>query len=276
VHVARIAERAWRVTWTAHHLVLDGWSTPLVLREVLDAHAALARGEEPAAPPVRPWRDYVTWLGERDPEPARAFWSERLRGARPTPLPGVRHRGADRDGDGDAPWGDVALELAHDETERVRTFARASGLTQATLVQGAWALLLATQSDREDVLFGTARSGRPAELDGVEAMVGMFVNTLPLRVAVPRRATARTWLVELQARAAELVPFEASALTDVAQWSGHGAGAPLFESLVVFENYPAADGADLGGDLALSDVASHERTRPSAVRASSHAAVSGA
>ena len=129
------------------------------------------------------------------------------------------------------------------QTEALVAWTRAHGLTLSTVVQGAWALLLARTSGRRDVLYGVTCSGRPAELAGVEAMVGLFINTLPVRVFVDERRPLRDWLADMQRRAAALVPFEWTPITDIAACSGIDGGRPLFESLFVFENYPL-DGFD--------------------------------
>src|SRR5919204_2132780 len=130
------------------------------------------------------------------------------------------------------------LRVPAEVTGRLQALARAQRLTLNTLVQGAWAVLLARYSGEDEVVFGATVSGRPAELAGVEAMVGLFINTLPVRVQVPPEAQLLPWLAELQAGQVEREQYAYSPLVAIQGWSEVPRGVPLFESLVVFENYP--------------------------------------
>jgi amino acid adenylation domain-containing protein/non-ribosomal peptide synthase protein (TIGR01720 family) len=234
--VLRFGDRSWRLVWTHHHLILDGWCRALVLDEVFATHAALGRGEEPVFPDPRPFRDYVAWLGRQDPEAAAGFWRRTFEGFTGTPqLPLSRLPEATCIGGGAA-----SRVLPPDSAGRLRAAAQGFGVTLSTLAQAAWALLLARYSGGEDVTFGAAVSGRPPDLPGVESMVGMFVNNLPVRVRMPSGERLGPWLVRLQDWQQELRQFEHSPLADVQGWSGLPAGRRLFESLVVFQNYPAA------------------------------------
>ncbi|HEX2190861.1 MAG TPA: amino acid adenylation domain-containing protein, partial [Longimicrobiaceae bacterium] len=134
--------------------------------------------------------------------------------------------------------GVVDLLLPPERTRALQEQARGWGVTMSTLVQGAWALLLARYAGEEDVVFGATASGRPPELAGVEEMVGLFINTLPVRVRLPGEATLREWLGTLQKEQVEAREYEYAPLVEVQKWSGLPAGDGLFETLVVFENYP--------------------------------------
>jgi hypothetical protein len=224
-----------QIVWSLHHAVIDGWCMPLLFKELLDVYDALCRGVEPELPPCRPFRDYIAWLQRRDPARAEAFWRSELAGfTAPTPL------GIDRAPAGATPGPHAAREagLSAELTAYLETLTRARQLTLSTIVQGAWALLLSRYSGREDVVFGLTVSGRPAELAGVESMVGMFINTLPLRVTIDERAGLVPWLKQLQRRQVELRQFEHSPLVQVQGWSDVPRGWPLFESIVVVENFP--------------------------------------
>ncbi|HYH79305.1 MAG TPA: amino acid adenylation domain-containing protein, partial [Longimicrobium sp.] len=237
----RTEEDAWRLVWSFHQMVLDGWSLPLVFRDVMALYQAHAAGTEPALPPPVPYRRYVDWLARQDLARAEAWWRRELAGfAAPTPLgietaagaPG-RYRRAER-------------RLDEARTAALHAFAGRHGLTVNTLVQGAWALLVSRYAGERDVVFGTTLSGRPAELPGVEEIVGMFINTLPLRARVDEGRPAVEWLRELQARQVEMREYEYAPLAQVQRWSEVPAGTPLFDSIVVFNNYPAPDAG--GGD----------------------------
>ncbi|HET9380520.1 MAG TPA: amino acid adenylation domain-containing protein, partial [Streptomyces sp.] len=221
--------------WSSHHLVLDGWSTGQLLTEVCERYAALTGGREAPAPVRRPFSDFLRWLHEQDEEAAEAYWTRVLAGfpAR-TPLPYDRtpaeaHRAR-------------AARVAHRELDghlsaRLRETAARAGLTVNTVVEGAWALLLARHGGRDDVVFGTTVSGRPAELPGVEAMTGMFINTVPTRVRVPGGGVV-PWLRDVQERQSDARRFDFLALPRIQALSGIPAGEALFDSMVVFENYP--------------------------------------
>ncbi|HEV2733851.1 MAG TPA: condensation domain-containing protein, partial [Longimicrobiaceae bacterium] len=251
----RTGAREHRFVWTVHHLLFDGWSRPLLAREVSACYAALSAGSEPRLPSPRPYRDYVAWVRERDLAAAESFWRETLRGfATPTALE------VDAGEEGEPGGAGERVHLPRDVTAALERLARERGLTLNTLVQGAWALLLSRYSGEEDVLFGAVVSGRPAELEGVEEMVGLFINTLPVRVRVPNGASVGEWLEGLQELQAEARQYDYAPLAKVQGWSEVPNGTPLFETLVVFENYPVGSGpaGASGAALEIRDAASVE------------------
>jgi amino acid adenylation domain-containing protein len=259
----RLSADTYQFVWTYHHLMLDGWCIPLVLREVFAFYEAFSRGQSIAPERPRPYRDYIAWLRRQDLKKAESFWRQTLEGFRaPTPLPAAQ--ALDRNGD------DVALPEEYCEQEisvpaeitaALQSLARRHGLTLNTLVQGAWALLLARYSGEPDVLFGVTVAGRPANLAGVEAMVGLFINTLPLRVKVDGEQELLAWLKELQEQQTELRQYEYSPLVQVQGWSDVPRGLPLFESLLVFENYPVdASFRQQLAQLSVSNIRKVERT----------------
>ncbi|MBI1853016.1 MAG: amino acid adenylation domain-containing protein [Planctomycetes bacterium] len=236
----RIAEHEHWLVWSHHHILLDGWSIPLLLGDVFEAYEARLQHREAKLGPAVPYRDYVTWLRKQDPSSAEAYW-RRLLGdfSAPTPLPWLDSF-ASRDvamarGDGHE---EHALRLTAETSEALRAFGRSHRLTLSTILQGAWALFLARTSGEDDVAFGVTASGRPLDLPGVETMVGLFINTLPLRVRVTRSPALVPWLTSIQAQQAEARAYEWSPLSQVQAWSGVPHGTALFDSIVVFENYP--------------------------------------
>jgi amino acid adenylation domain-containing protein len=235
--VLRTADEVQRVVWSNHHLLMDGWCMPLLFKEVLTAYESLARGAAPDLPACRPFRDYIAWLGRQDHGEAEVYWRAALRGVRePTPL-GI-DRPASEEFAGMGPSAECALELTEEQTAALQALARVRRLTLNTLVQGAWAILLCRYSGRVDVVFGATVAGRPAELAGVEAMIGLFINTLPVRVGLPADAPLDAWLHDLQDRQLDLRRYESSPLVEIQGWSDVPRGRPLFESILVFENYP--------------------------------------
>ncbi|MDX6271914.1 MAG: hypothetical protein QOD28_3137, partial [Acidobacteriota bacterium] len=237
--VVRMADSVYELFCTLHHLLTDGWSTSILIKEIFDFYNAAAEGREPQLNSPRPYREYIEWLGQQDMAEAEQFWRKMLAGfSAPTPLitdssPQALPAAAATAGtEIQRAW------LSPATTERLQTLARQSGITLNTLVLGAWSLLLARYSGESDVLFGVTISGRPASLAGVEEMVGCFINTLPIRVELPPDARLMPWLTELQQRLLEICEHEYSPLVQVHGYSDVPRGVPLFESMLVFENYP--------------------------------------
>ncbi|HVT17772.1 MAG TPA: non-ribosomal peptide synthase/polyketide synthase [Thermoanaerobaculia bacterium] len=219
--------------WTFHHLLLDGWSLPIVLGEVFAIYSGRRRGQPPSLPPTRPFGDYVAWLRSQDQAPAEAFWRQELAGfTSPTPLP-IGPSRATRT----AARGEVRLRLSRSITGELHRLAQQARVTVNIVALGAWSLLLARLSGEEEVVFGLTLAGRPAELPGSESMAGLFINTLPLRVPAPVAGGPARWWEELQRRQTRLREFESTPLPDVQRWSAVK-GLPLFETVWVFESYP--------------------------------------
>ncbi|HVR95060.1 MAG TPA: amino acid adenylation domain-containing protein, partial [Thermoanaerobaculia bacterium] len=236
--------------WTAHHLLMDGWSLPLLVQELQSVYTAPAS----ALPPVRPFSDYVVWLRKQDLLRAEPFWRGELAGFTAPNALGIDRR--TQEGAGSA---EHELRISREVTARLQAFASRHKLTLPTVTLGAWAVLLSRYSGEEDVVFGNVVSGRPAGLPGVETMVGMFVNTLPVRVRVSGAELLGPWLQHLQERQLARQDFEHSPLAQIQRWSEIPAGSPLFETLHVFESYPnAGDGGS--GSLRIGDLRLFEST----------------
>ena len=232
----RLADDAWEQVVSYHHLLLDGWSIGLLAREVAAAYLALAGGRPFAGGERRPYRDYIAWLMKQDLGEAEAYWRRVLAGFEsPTPIgdhsldraPGAHH----------AYTGQRTL-VPPAATAALQEAARQRRLTLHTLVEGAWSLTLARYAGRQDLVFGTTVSGRPPALPGSDAMVGCFINTLPVRVRLSVEDGLVPWLRRLQAEQLELRRFEYSPLVEVRRWSEVPGDQPLFESLLVYENFP--------------------------------------
>ncbi|MFE0250748.1 amino acid adenylation domain-containing protein [Streptomyces sp. NPDC059010] len=247
--VRRGADR-WLLILTNHHLLLDGWSIPLLVRELLQLYAArLAPGTTAPLPAVRPYRDFLAWLASRDREASAEAWRTALAGAAPTvlapssaglvPVPPELH----------------TLRLTEELTGRVQEFARSRGITVNTVVQGLWALLLARLTGRDDIVFGATVAGRPAELAGTESMIGLFINTVPVRATVPPAERAGDFLRRLQDEQSRLMDHQHLGLTEIQRLAGAG---DLFDTLLVFENYPidetAVAEAEASAGLRIVDV----------------------
>lgn len=236
----RVAENTYQVVWSHHHLQIDGWSWPLVLKEVSTFYEALCRGEDLRCADSYPFGNYIEWLQRQDLSKAEAFWRQNLKGfAEPTPLLAAQTaRGAIYQEHG---HGEQAIRLPAALTSTLKLLAQQHKLTLNILVQGAWSLLLSKYYGKEDVVFGAAFSGRPAEQAGVESMVGPCVNNLPVRVRVSPGDPLLSWLKRLQEQQFELTNFQYTPLTQINELSEVTWRRRLFESLLVFQNYVVDD-----------------------------------
>lgn len=230
----RLEDSLWKLIWTGHHLLLDAWSEAVLREEVSACYSAFARGEEPRLPPACPYGDYADWLARQDLAAAERFFRSYLAGVtHPTPLPG-------RQAEGGAGHGELRHRLAAEATAALAAFARGQRVSLGTLLQGIWALVLAHWGGGGDVVFGLSVSGRPADLPGVERMIGMLINTLPVRVRIDPGRPLGEWLLGLQAEQGELRRFEHAPLVEIQAWSEVPRGMPLFDSLFVLQNAPQA------------------------------------
>jgi amino acid adenylation domain-containing protein len=222
------------------------------------AHAALVAGLEPALPARRPFRDYVAWLAAQDPAQAEAYWRDRLADVtEPTPLPYDRRPTARHRTQSTAR---LVRTLHPAVAEEVGRFARRHRLTVNAVVQGAWALLLSRYGDRSDVVFGATVSGRPADLPGVDSIVGMMLTTLPVRVTVDGAAPVAGWLQRVQEAQVESRQHEHLPLPRIRGCSGVKGDTALFDSLVNFENFPVTEHVPAAGGLRLRSVDGVETT----------------
>lgn len=231
--VASFDDQRHALIWTCHHILVDGWSGAIVLGEILELYDASSAGRAAELHVPRPFGEFLRWQAGQAPNGGRAFWADVLSGFQnPTPLPGAATQvDVSRSG-----LATVATELDVPRTERIRAAAKRHGVTISTVLQAAWALMLGRASDRGDVVFGTTVSGRPPALDGVDTMVGLFTNTLPVRV---RRSgdTLQSWLHAIHANQAEFETHQGVSLGDITAYSDID-GPVLFDSLLVIENYP--------------------------------------
>jgi len=227
----RLGDAEWRLVWTFWHGVLDGGSFVSLVGEVFDLYEALRRGETPSPPAPLPYRAHVDWLqgelaAKRDA--AHAFWHARLEGfTAPHALTSPRAGAA-------AGHGERSFRLTRAETDALRASGKAHDLTLNTFVQGAWALVIAASTGEDDVVFGATRACRRSSVPGAEGIAGVFINTLPLRLAIDPAARAIEWLSGVRDRHREVRDFEHTPLADVLAASDLGNDQSLFESIIVF------------------------------------------
>ncbi|QIB41839.1 non-ribosomal peptide synthetase [Streptomyces aureoverticillatus] len=252
--LVKLAADRWELVFTAHHVLFDGWSLPLVMEDLLRLYGSA--GDASGLGRIRDYRDFLTWLADRDEGAAARAWATELSGVEsPTLLaPGAA--------DSDAEPAGIAMADVPLAPETGRDLARRAadlGITLNTLIQGSWAVLLAGLTGRQDVVFGTTVSGRPPQVTGADEMVGLFINSLPVRVNCAPGTTLRELLTDLQERQSALLDHHHHGLLDIHQ----AVGLPtLFDTMVGYESFPidavalseagAAAGIELTGISPLS------------------------
>ncbi|WP_345891294.1 condensation domain-containing protein, partial [Burkholderia sp. Ax-1719] len=250
------ADGAHDLVWTDHHVLLDGWSSAQLMREVADAYEALRAQREPErfAPP---YRDYVQWRLQQDE--GEAWWREQgERIDEPSTLLEALGLNTGRALEtGDADEAPLEFRLDAELSDALRETARRHRVTLNTVLQGAWALLLARYGNRSQAAFGVTVSGRPAHLPQVENMLGLFINSLPVWIDVPGETKLSAWLEALQQHNGALRQYEHTPLSRIQQWTNRS-GDGLFDTLLVFENYPV-DAALQGTGLTLDAIESAGR-----------------
>ncbi|MBV4533890.1 non-ribosomal peptide synthase/polyketide synthase [Pseudomonas sp. SWRI107] len=253
VLLVRTGDDHHHLIYTHHHLLMDGWSNARLLGEVLQRYA----GQVPERTAGR-YRDYIEWLQRQDQQSSQTFWQQQLAALKQSTLL-ARALPTRR---GELPMGQGELTQAIDavSTQRLASMAREHKITLNTLAQGAWLLLLQRYTGQACVAFGATVAGRPLELRGIEQQVGLFINTLPVVAEVDLAQPVAQWLQALQAANLASREHEYTPLADIQRLAGQ-ANEGLFDTLLVFENYPVADALrEAPAGLEFGEVYNHEQT----------------
>jgi natural product biosynthesis luciferase-like monooxygenase protein len=250
-------ESDYTMVWTFHHALLDGRSIKIVLQEVFAVYDSYRQDRDYDLPERSPYQNYIEWHQEQSFDAAEALWRNRLQGfSTPTKFSALTpvSQDLDRGNDGQDHLSDEAVDIANrydvlkvvlstELTTALQSLAQEHQLTLNTLVQGAWAVLLSRYSETTDVVFGATRACRYSAIASMDSMVGLFINTLPLRVQLDPEAKLLTWLKELRSQWMSLRDYEHTPLARIQEWSDVPAGISLFDSILVF------DSLDLNTDL---------------------------
>jgi amino acid adenylation domain-containing protein/non-ribosomal peptide synthase protein (TIGR01720 family) len=250
VLLVRIDERRHELIYTNHHILMDGWSNSRLFGEVLQRYAGVA-----VAATGGHYRDYIAWLQQRDAAATEAFWREQLQRLQAPTRLGIGQPQAVAGHSEHRCTLDAAL------TGRLEAFARSHKVTLNTLIQAAWLILLQRHSGQSVVSFGATVAGRPAELEGIEQQIGLFINTLPVICAVDPQRPVQDWLQDVQECNLALREHEHTALYDIQRWASQG-GEALFDNILVFENYPVSKALEQGGGsgIGFGVPQAHEQT----------------
>ena len=244
----QVDDQEYYFIWSHHHLLLDGWSQPIIIKDVFTYYEASLQGIQIPVEPARSYREYIGWLQKQDMNEAKTYWQNVLKGfITPTSLP--EQYLIDTTDENQAPEmitenEDYAIrKVVFDEklSRDLNSFAKQAQLTLNTIIQSAWGILLSRYSGENDVLFGATVSGRPVDLPGADTIVGLFINTLPVRVLIEKDEPVIKWMKQFQTQQAQSRQYEYAPLFDIQSWCDVPKDMPLFESLLVFENYPIED-----------------------------------
>ncbi|MBW4556593.1 MAG: non-ribosomal peptide synthetase [Trichormus sp. ATA11-4-KO1] len=250
VAIIQIQENSYYLVWSHNLIILDGWSYPLVLNDVIEIYEACCLGQDAPLSKGSCFKDYIKWLKQQDLVKAEEFWRQQLRGVKqPTPLTNLYSNTSSNEEN----YEDIQISLSQETTNNLNLLARQHHLTMNTLVQGAWAILLYYYSGKNDVVYGCTTSGRPVDLEGSESMVGEMVNTLPVHVKVNMDEYLLPWLQELQNQLIDIREYEYYPLVNIQKCSKVPGNVPLFESIVVFENQKTGKFLEQWGSLNICE-----------------------
>jgi amino acid adenylation domain-containing protein len=257
--LVQTSDDSFRLLWVIHHAIIDGWSLPIILKDVMSFYESYKAGQTITLHPVSPYRDYISWLQQQDNSKARKFWESRLSGfSKPSYL---SMKESDSKKTSEKSYQEEEVILSKEDTSVITKFIRSNQLTLNSLMQAVLALLISRYSGEQDVVFGSTVSGRPAELPDSESMVGLFINTIPVRIQIPPESSVIEWLRSFQAQLAESRQFEYSPLFEMQEYSGLPGGLPLFDTIFVFENYPVDESVKkLNISLKIKDFKAKEQT----------------
>ncbi|WP_273480580.1 non-ribosomal peptide synthetase, partial [Acetivibrio straminisolvens] len=234
ITLCKLCKDKYEMIISNHHIIYDGWSNSILLKEFFEAYNAFKKGEQPSRPVKNRYREFVKWHQSRDINAQKSYWSKYLEGIESRTL---------------LPWdskkqgeikkaGIYTLDIERENTEKIKNFAREQKVALASVLYAAWGILLQRYNNSEDVLFGTTVSGRTAKIKGIENMVGLFINTPPLRVRSQAREKVSDLLNEVEKSLRDRGPYEDTPLTDIKSLSSMDNKESLFDSIMVIENYP--------------------------------------
>jgi len=235
----RLDARRSIFVWSHHHILLDGWSNSLILENLLPLYEAVRAGREFRIPHAEPYQSYIRWLLQQDPRAADTFWRDYMKGfERPTRFGFERDR--DAVGTMTEAQKEIVVTLSDDAAEKLQELTRKENLTLNIVAQTAWALLLNQYSGERDIVFGSTVSGRPPELEGMEKIVGPFINTIPVRARIDEEDQLITWMKDLHEDQSRRNPYSYTSLGAIKRQTDIDGGLPVLESVVVVINYPVS------------------------------------
>lgn len=227
----KLAESKFLLHWTTHHILIDGWSGAIIVKDLLSSYHCLVSGDSAEISPVPDIRKYLGWKEQQPEEAAKAFFSNMLSGINPSAVSGTHGRKAKPQ------FEDLSTRLGMSTVEQLKKLAKKHRLTMGTLLQGAWMLTLRSFLGGEDAVLGVTVTGRSAGFDGVDRYTGLLMNVLPVAQKTEGGAVLEKWFIELQQSLNEIRQFEHIDLNRIEDWVGATPGKALFDSLFVYGNF---------------------------------------
>lgn len=246
ITLIRLGAEAAQLIWSFHHILLDGWSVRLVFDEVMERYRA-ARVDEEAGDAQPSFETFVSWQRTRNKSRDEQFWRERLKGFSSPTTPEIKLHADDSDSSASRPGQQTSLHLGEELSAKLAAFAKQQSVTMNTVIVAAWSILLSRYCDSPDVVFGTTVSGRGANLDGIDRVVGLLINTLPIRMKLEPGLTLIDLLRKVQSQQVKQQEFEHTSLSEINRCAEITGPSPLFETIVVFENLPDNETDASGG-----------------------------
>jgi len=258
IKLIKLNDKTYKLIWSHHHILLDGWSLPLILRDLFIVYEGQINGNQVNLPNIRPYQDYIKYLKNNDVEKSNKFWETYLEGFTEKTQLSISNIPFEKEKRG---YSKKTISLNKKTSSDLNDFARNNKLTLNTVLQAGWAILLHKYGNSNDVVFGATFSGRPATLDGAENMVGLFINSLPIRAKINSQSNILDWILEFNSSLTDLKEYESSALVDIQKASELSPKENLFDSLFVFENYPVDSSVkNSKASIKIEDVNSFEQT----------------
>ncbi|WP_410505776.1 condensation domain-containing protein, partial [Mucilaginibacter sp. SG538B] len=233
--VLRTDENRYSFVWSHHHILMDGWCVGLLIQDFYRIYGTFIRGLQPELPNVYPYVNYISWLGTVNQAGSAEYWKQYLSGYES--VSAIPRQAAP--GDASGKHAQVRFRINAEQLQLIRRFCAAQGVTENTFIQAIWGMLLAKYNDTHDVVFGAVVSGRPGELEGVESMIGLFINTVPVRVCYKEGQSVQSLIRELQRHNIEGLPHHYVQLAEIQ--AAHELGNRLIDHILVFENYPVQE-----------------------------------
>lgn len=258
-HLIRLGDEHYQFIWNYHHLLIDGWSLGLVIKEVLLCYEHKVKGSHYSLENKVPYRNYISWLQNQDINEAKDYWQEYLNGFDTLSKLTLSTPAASQNSS--PQFIQAKHELSLLLSEKLSAFSKDQRVTLNTVFLGAWSLILSRLSGVSDVVFGNTVSGRSAQILDIESMVGLFINTLPIRVKLDTQLNVVEWLSEIQNKQAVSREYEHVPLEQIQKWCKVSPATGLFDTLFVYENYPIDEQIqELGGELKIDQVTAQEQT----------------
>ncbi len=254
----KLSDEKHKLIWTHHHIILDGWSLPLLLKEVFTFYEAFNSGIEINLPFPQPYKNYITWLKNKDMKKAEKFWKNYLKGfTTPVEINLAKEENIIEEIDSKT----IAEEFSETETEQIKNIAQENKITINTIIQIAWANLIHKYTGENDIVFGATTSGRPTDLYDAENIIGLFINTLPIRSTISDDITIKQQFEQFHNNQGNIREYEYTPLVEIQKWSDIDNKANLFNNIFVFENYPVDESINNPNlSFEISDVKFKERT----------------